>query len=54
VDRGETTTEVTGCPDCGTRAKSKGRRRTVVRDPSAEGRPIRLVWIGASRVDRWR
>ncbi|MFQ5524456.1 MAG: ISL3 family transposase, partial [Acidimicrobiia bacterium] len=45
----ETTMEVVGCPDCGSRAKSKGRRRTVVRDLPAGGRPVRLVW----RKRRW-
>lgn len=45
----ETTTEVMGCPDCGTKAKSKGRRKTMVRDLPAGGRPVRLVW----RKRRW-
>lgn len=40
----ETTADVMGCLGCGTRAKSKGRRRTVVRDLPAGGRPVRLVW----------
>lgn len=35
----ETTVEITGCPDCGSRAKSKGRRTTVVRDLPVGGRP---------------
>lgn len=45
----ETTFDMTGCPDCGTRAKGKGRRVTVVRDLPAGGRPVRLVW----RKRRW-
>jgi len=40
----ETTADVVGCPDCGTRAKGKGRRKTVVRDLPTGGRPVRLVW----------
>ncbi len=46
----ETPSAVTGCPGCGTRAQSKGRRRTKVRDLEAGGRPVVLVW--AKR--RWR
>lgn len=40
----ETTVEVVGCPACGSRAKSKGRRVTVIRDLPAGGRPVRLAW----------
>lgn len=40
----ETTAGLVGCPGCGTRAVSKGRRTTVVRDLSAGGRPVRLAW----------
>jgi transposase len=40
----ETTAGIIGCPDCGTRAKSKGRRVTVIRDLPVGGRPVRLVW----------
>ena len=40
----ETTVEVTGCPDCGTRARGKGRRQVMVRDLPAGGRPVRSVW----------
>lgn len=46
----ETTAEVVGCPACGTRTRSKERRRVQVRDLSAGGRPVRLV--GRKRV--WR
>ncbi len=46
----ETPPAVTGCPGCGTRAQSKGRRRTKVRDLECGGRPVVLVW--AKR--RWR
>lgn len=45
----ETNADVTGCPDCGSRARGRGRRVTVVRDLPAGGRPVRLVW----RKRRW-
>jgi len=40
----ETDAAVVGCSGCGTRALSKGRRRTKVRDLSCGGRPVVLVW----------
>lgn len=40
----ETTTDVVGCPACGTGARSKERRSVRVRDLPAGGRPVRLVW----------
>ena len=40
----ETTASVVGCSGCGTRAQSKGRRRTKVRDLPVGGRPTVLVW----------
>lgn len=40
----ETPPMVTACAGCGTRAQSKGRRRTKVRDLEAGGRPVVLVW----------
>ena len=46
----ETTRSVVGCSGCGTRARSKGRRRTKVRDLPVGGRPTVLVW--SKRV--WR
>ena len=46
----ETTASVVGCSGCGTRARSKGRRRTKVRDLRVGGRPTVLVW--SKRV--WR
>ena len=46
----ETTASVVGCSGCGTRARSKGRRRTKVRDLPVGGRPTVLVW--SKRV--WR
>ncbi|HEX3394610.1 MAG TPA: transposase family protein [Acidimicrobiales bacterium] len=46
----ETTAAVVGCVGCGTRAVSKGRRRTKVRDLSCGGRPVAVVW--AKRI--WR
>ena len=46
----ETTASVVGCWGCGTRARSKGRRRTRVRDLLVGGRPVVLVW--SKRV--WR
>jgi transposase len=33
-----------GCPTCGVRAESKGRRTTLVRDLEIAGRPTVLVW----------
>ena len=46
----ETPPAVTGCVRCGTRAQSKGRRRTKVRDLDCGGRPVVLVW----EKRRWR
>ena len=46
----ETTATVVGRAGCGTRARSKGRRRTKVRDLPVGGRPAVLVW--SKRV--WR
>src|SRR5690606_35871516 len=46
----ETITDVVGCPECGVRAVSKGRRETEVRDLAVGGRPVRLRW----RKRRWR
>jgi transposase len=46
----ETQAGVVGCAGCGTRALSKGRRRTKVRDLSCGGRPVVVVW--AKRI--WR
>ena len=46
----ETQAAVVGCRGCGTRAVSKGRRRTKVRDLSSGGRPVVVVW--AKRI--WR
>jgi len=46
----ETEAAVVGCSGCGTRALSKGRRRTKVRDLSCGGRPALVVW--AKRI--WR
>ena len=46
----ETTVDVVGCAECGTRAVGHGRARTAVRDLSISGRPTVLVW--AKR--RWR
>ena len=40
----ETEASVVGCFGCGTRALSKGRRRTKVRDLSCGGRPVVVVW----------
>ena len=40
----ETEASVVGCYGCGTRALSKGRRRTKVRDLSCGGRPVVVVW----------
>jgi transposase len=46
----ETKASKVGCSGCGTRALSKGRRRTKVRDLSCGGRPVVVVW--AKRL--WR
>lgn len=40
----ETTATPVGCPACGVRAKSKGRRKVSVRDLEIAGRPAVLVW----------
>lgn len=40
----ETELTVVGCRGCGTRAVSKGRRRTKVRDLPWGGRPVVVVW----------
>jgi transposase len=40
----ETTATVVGCPACGTRARSKGRRDVRVRDLPAGGRRVVVVW----------
>ncbi len=40
----ETTATVVGCPGCGTRAVSKGRRKVRVRDLPAGGRRAVTVW----------
>ncbi|HEV2811589.1 MAG TPA: ISL3 family transposase [Acidimicrobiales bacterium] len=40
----ETEASVVGCSGCGSRALSKGRRRTKVRDLSCGGRPVVVVW----------
>lgn len=40
----ETTATVVGCPACGTRAASKGRRKVRVRDLPAGGRGVVVVW----------
>jgi transposase len=45
----ETPSRVVGCPSCGVRAESKGRRTTLVRDLEIAGRPTVLVW----RKRRW-
>jgi len=46
----ETKATKVGCSGCGTRALSKGRRRTKIRDLSCGGRPVVVVW--AKRL--WR
>jgi len=46
----ESTVDVVGCAECGTRAVGHGRSRTAVRDLATSGRPTVLVW--AKR--RWR
>lgn len=40
----ETKPRPVGCPVCGVRAESKGRRTTLVRDLEIAGRPTVLVW----------
>ena len=40
----ETTATVVSCPGCGTRARSKGRRKVRVRDLPAAGRRAVVVW----------
>ncbi len=40
----ETTAEVAGCRECGTRAVGHGRRRVKVRDLPIAGRPVVLIW----------
>jgi transposase len=40
----ETTASAVGCPGCGTRARSKGRRNVRVRDMPAGGRRVVVVW----------
>jgi transposase len=42
--RVETTTDVVGCPGCGTRAVGHGRSTTVVRDLPISDRPVVLAW----------
>lgn len=46
----ETTASVVGCPACGTRATSKGRRYVKVRDMAVAGRATAVIW--AKRL--WR
>jgi transposase len=46
----QTTAEVAGCKECGTRAVGHGRRRVRVRDLPVSGRPTVLCW--AKRI--WR
>ena len=46
----ETTTTVTGCGGCGTRALAHERRPIAIRDLACFGRPVRLVW----NKRRWR
>ncbi len=40
----ETEAATVGCGSCGSRAVSKGRRRTKLRDLSCGGRPVVVVW----------
>lgn len=40
----QTTATVVGCPECGTRARSKGRRKVRIRDLPAGGRRVVVVW----------
>ncbi len=46
----ETTTEVAGCRECGTRAVAHERMAVEIRDLACFGRPARLVW----NKRRWR
>jgi transposase len=46
----ETTADVVGCSECGTRAVGHGRARTAVRDLPISGRPTVLMWSKR----RWR
>lgn len=46
----ETSAEVVGCSECGTRAVGHGRARTLVRDLPVSGRPTVLCWWKR----RWR
>ena len=46
----ETDASWAACSTCGTRAKSKGRRKSMVRDLPVGGRPVVLVWFKR----RWR
>jgi hypothetical protein len=41
----ETTADLDGCTECGAVAQLHGRRPCWVRDLSAGGRPVTLVWI---------
>ncbi len=43
----ETEAAVVGRPGCGTRAASKGRRRTRLRDLASGGRAVVVVWPSA-------
>ncbi len=40
----ETEAAIVACVGCGTRAVSRGRRRTKVRDLPCGGRPVVVVW----------
>src|SRR5680860_318655 len=40
----ETSADVVGCPECGTRATGHGRVPTLVRDLPISGRPTVLCW----------
>jgi transposase len=46
----ETTADIVGCSECGTRAIGHGRARTAVRDLPISGRPTVLMWSKR----RWR
>ncbi|WP_238149034.1 transposase family protein [Serinicoccus sediminis] len=45
VVRVESATGPVGCPDCGVRASSRGRREHRLVDIPAFGVPVRLVWV---------
>ena len=45
----ETTADVVGCAECGTRAIGHGRSRTAVRDLAISGRPT--VWWASAAGD---